>query len=246
MSLERKWMFAVGGCGQQLDKSLRLNFSALLWGLESEGLRSEGGRRKEMREVFRDRMIDEDKSQNLDASSSGLVTTVDSDRQPLLHVFTSRIRLPEQILKSNLRGCHNFCGAHKYHGCVYHTINSLYLEILNNNLNYINSLQERNYLRIFTGLGGLVLRSRPRGQKVPASERDSTEEPPCKRLVHAKSSGAKCLTVGVVRKFGEGVRAQVSSSHLTEVDDENDKMTRPSQNSPHVASKRDENIIKLN
>ncbi|GBM46942.1 hypothetical protein AVEN_241171-1 [Araneus ventricosus] len=28
MSLEGKWMFAVGGCGQLPDKSLRLKFSA--------------------------------------------------------------------------------------------------------------------------------------------------------------------------------------------------------------------------
>ncbi|GBO46674.1 hypothetical protein AVEN_190620-1 [Araneus ventricosus] len=54
MSLEGKWMFVAGGCGQQPDKSLRLNFSATPLGAGSEGLRSEDG------DEIRDRMIDED------------------------------------------------------------------------------------------------------------------------------------------------------------------------------------------
>ncbi|GBN09558.1 hypothetical protein AVEN_213317-1, partial [Araneus ventricosus] len=59
--------------------------------------------------------------------------------------------------------------------------------------------------------GGLVVRSRPRGRRVRGSKPDSTEELPCKGvLVHAKSVGAKCPSVGEVRKFGEGVPSQVS------------------------------------
>ncbi|GBN71464.1 Tigger transposable element-derived protein 4 [Araneus ventricosus] len=54
--------------------------------------------------------------------------------------------------------------------------------------------------------------------------------------------GAKCPPVGVVRKFEEGVQAQVSSSSS----DRDSKLWVRSQNIPCVASKRDANIAKLN
>ncbi|GBL91835.1 JmjC domain-containing protein 7 [Araneus ventricosus] len=53
---------------------------------------------------------------------------------------------------------------------------------------------------------------------------------------------AKRPPVGVVRKFGEGVPAWVSSSSS----DCSSKLRGPSQNSPSVASKWDVNITKLN
>ncbi|GBM98781.1 hypothetical protein AVEN_139132-1 [Araneus ventricosus] len=52
---------------------------------------------------------------------------------------------------------------------------------------------------------------------------------------------AKCPPVGAVRKFGEGMPAQMSSSS-------SDRCLRfrgPSQNIPRVASKRDVNITRL-
>ncbi|GBL85872.1 hypothetical protein AVEN_63195-1 [Araneus ventricosus] len=54
--------------------------------------------------------------------------------------------------------------------------------------------------------------------------------------------GAERPPVGVVRKFGEGVPAHVSSTSS----DRGSKLRGPSQNNPHVASKRDVNITKLN
>ncbi|GBM71092.1 hypothetical protein AVEN_146306-2-1, partial [Araneus ventricosus] len=61
-------------------------------------------------------------------------------------------------------------------------------------------------------------------------------------LLHVKSYVvAKRLPVGVARKFGEEVPAQVSSSSS----DRRSELRGPSQNSPLVASKRDVNITKL-
>ncbi|GBM34125.1 hypothetical protein AVEN_155131-1, partial [Araneus ventricosus] len=55
-------------------------------------------------------------------------------------------------------------------------------------------------------------------------------------LLHAKSYVvAKRPPVGVARKFGEGVPAQVSSSSS----DLGSKLRGPSLNSPRVASKRE-------
>ncbi|GBL87373.1 hypothetical protein AVEN_118326-1 [Araneus ventricosus] len=91
------------------------------------------------------------------------------------------------------------------------------------------------------GRGGLVVRSRLWGRRV----RDPI---PLKilrvwDLLYAKSYVvAKRSPVGVVRKFGEGVPAQVSSSSS----DRGSKLRGPSQNSPRVASKRDVNETKLN
>ncbi|GBM91726.1 hypothetical protein AVEN_136459-1 [Araneus ventricosus] len=63
-------------------------------------------------------------------------------------------------------------------------------------------------------------------------------------LSHAKSYVvAKRSPVGAAWKFGEeGVTAQVSSSSSYC----GSKLRGPSQNSPHVTSKRDVNITKLN
>ncbi|GBL96939.1 hypothetical protein AVEN_182519-1 [Araneus ventricosus] len=86
------------------------------------------------------------------------------------------------------------------------------------------------------GRGGIVVRSRLWGLKIPGSKLDSTEDPPCMDLLHAKSYVvAKRPPVGVARKFGEGMPAQVSSSST----DRASKSLGPSHNSPRVASKRD-------
>ncbi|GBN83198.1 hypothetical protein AVEN_203035-1 [Araneus ventricosus] len=82
--------------------------------------------------------------------------------------------------------------------------------------------------------GGLVIRTRFWSRRV----RDPI---PLKirrvwGLLHAKSC------VGVVRKFGEGVLAQVSSSSS----DHGLKLRGLSQIGPSVVSKRDVNITKLN
>ncbi|GBM62866.1 hypothetical protein AVEN_38397-1 [Araneus ventricosus] len=50
------------------------------------------------------------------------------------------------------------------------------------------------------------------------------------------------LPAGVVRQFGEEVRDQVSSWSP----DRGLKLRNPSENSPHVASKRDVNVTKEN
>ncbi|GBN06566.1 hypothetical protein AVEN_9294-1 [Araneus ventricosus] len=62
-------------------------------------------------------------------------------------------------------------------------------------------------------------------------------------LLHAKSYVVdKRPSFGVVRKFEEGVPAQVSSSSS----DRGSKLESPSQIRPRVALKRDVNITKLN
>ncbi|GBN75908.1 hypothetical protein AVEN_182558-1, partial [Araneus ventricosus] len=57
------------------------------------------------------------------------------------------------------------------------------------------------------GRGGLVVRSRPCGRRVPGSKPDSSEDPfvyrTCCALNHTQ--GVKCPSVGVLRKFGEGI-----------------------------------------
>ncbi|GBN26897.1 hypothetical protein AVEN_167697-1 [Araneus ventricosus] len=79
------------------------------------------------------------------------------------------------------------------------------------------------------------MRSRPRGRRVPGSKPDSTEDPP--DLLHVKSHVvAKRSPAGVVRKFGEGVPDQVSSSSS----DLGSKWRGPSQSSLRVASKQRE------
>ncbi|GBM60854.1 hypothetical protein AVEN_179009-1 [Araneus ventricosus] len=87
------------------------------------------------------------------------------------------------------------------------------------------------------GRGDLVARSRSRDRRVAGSKPDSTEVRRVWGLLHVKSYVVvKCPPAGVVRKFGEGVSAQVSSSSS----DRGSKLR--AQNSPRVASKRDVNI----
>ncbi|GBM26536.1 hypothetical protein AVEN_245261-1 [Araneus ventricosus] len=90
-----------------------------------------------------------------------------------------------------------------------------------------------------SGHGGLVVRSRPR-----TGESQVRDPIPLKirrvwGLLHTKSYVlAKHPPVGVARKFGEGVPAQVSSSSS----DRGSKLRGPSLNSLRVASKRDVNL----
>ncbi|GBN67026.1 hypothetical protein AVEN_3550-1 [Araneus ventricosus] len=61
--------------------------------------------------------------------------------------------------------------------------------------------------------GGRVVRSRLWDSRVPGSKPDSTEDPPCRGLLHAKANVvAKRPPASVVWKFGEEVRAHVLSS----------------------------------
>ncbi|GBM35360.1 hypothetical protein AVEN_90680-2-1, partial [Araneus ventricosus] len=63
------------------------------------------------------------------------------------------------------------------------------------------------------GRGGLVVGSRIWSRRAPGSKPDSTENPPCMGLLHAKSIAVvKRPSVGVTWKFEERVPAQVSSS----------------------------------
>ncbi|GBN73005.1 hypothetical protein AVEN_21295-1 [Araneus ventricosus] len=87
--------------------------------------------------------------------------------------------------------------------------------------------------------GGLVVRSWLRKWRVVGSKLDSTENPRVWGLLHPKSLAVtKRPPVGVARKFGEGVPAQVSSSSS----DHGSKLRGPFLNSPRVASKRDVNL----
>ncbi|GBM65392.1 hypothetical protein AVEN_232322-1 [Araneus ventricosus] len=80
-------------------------------------------------------------------------------------------------------------------------------------------------------------------RRVLGSKPDSTEDLPCMwaccTLNH--TYGVNRPTAGVVRKFGEGMPVQMSSSSA----DLGSKLRGSSQNSPRVASKRDINITKL-
>ncbi|GBL74558.1 hypothetical protein AVEN_235476-1 [Araneus ventricosus] len=98
------------------------------------------------------------------------------------------------------------------------------------------------FLRSLFGRGGLVVRSRPQGKRLPGSKPDFTENTPCMGLLQAKSYVvANRPPACVVRKFGEEVPAQMSSSS-----DQGSKSRRPSENSLLVASKWDVNVTKLN
>ncbi|GBM55142.1 hypothetical protein AVEN_207026-1 [Araneus ventricosus] len=93
---------------------------------------------------------------------------------------------------------------------------------------------------VYEGRGSLVLRSRLWGRRASGSKPDSTEDPPC--MEHAKSYlGAKRPPVGVARKFEERAPDQASSS----LSDSGSIFRNPSQNSPHVSSKRDVNKAKI-
>ncbi|GBL92177.1 hypothetical protein AVEN_91518-1 [Araneus ventricosus] len=96
---------------------------------------------------------------------------------------------------------------------------------------------------IFNGRGGLVARSRLWNRRVPGSKPDSTDDPSCmgpaaRQIIRSGQTSSRWC--GVAWKFGEGVPAQVSSSSS----DRGSKLRGSSQNSPHVASKRDVNITK--
>ncbi|GBM02037.1 hypothetical protein AVEN_209734-1 [Araneus ventricosus] len=51
--------------------------------------------------------------------------------------------------------------------------------------------------------GGLLIRCRLRGQKVPGSRPDSIEEPRLSMFGAVKSVGVKCPPASMARKFGE-------------------------------------------
>ncbi|GBN42894.1 hypothetical protein AVEN_136075-1 [Araneus ventricosus] len=91
---------------------------------------------------------------------------------------------------------------------------------------------------------GLVVKSRLSGRKVPESKPDSTHIRHRRYLLHAKSYivVAKRPPVGVVRKLGEGVPAQVSPSSF----DSSSKLRGPYQNTCRAASERSDRITELN
>ncbi|GBM29059.1 hypothetical protein AVEN_209566-1 [Araneus ventricosus] len=64
------------------------------------------------------------------------------------------------------------------------------------------------------GHSGILVTSRLWGLRVPGSKPDSTEDPPCMWACCTPNHtwGTKRPPAGVMRKFGEGMLAQVSSS----------------------------------
>ncbi|GBM58564.1 hypothetical protein AVEN_74802-1 [Araneus ventricosus] len=90
--------------------------------------------------------------------------------------------------------------------------------------------------------GGLVVRSRFWGRRVPGSKPDSTEDPPYMKPVACqiiRSGQPPSRWCDVEGWRGEGpAQASSSSSHS------GSKLRVPSQNSPRVASKRDVNVTK--
>ncbi|GBL90220.1 hypothetical protein AVEN_130335-1 [Araneus ventricosus] len=94
-----------------------------------------------------------------------------------------------------------------------------------------------NSRRLACVRGGLVLRTLLR--RVSGSKPNSTDSRSVWRLLHAKSYVlAKRPPVGVVRKFGEGVPAQMSSRHLIIVLG----LRGPFKNRPPVVPKLDANL----
>ncbi|GBM08305.1 hypothetical protein AVEN_88498-1 [Araneus ventricosus] len=83
--------------------------------------------------------------------------------------------------------------------------------------------------------GGLVVRSRLRGQMVPGSKPDSLQELPCKR-VWCTVSPLEPDVLPLVRR--ERLERWVSPSSS----DHGSKLRGPSQNSPRVAAKCNVNI----
>ncbi|GBL88311.1 hypothetical protein AVEN_102986-1 [Araneus ventricosus] len=65
-------------------------------------------------------------------------------------------------------------------------------------------------LPLFRGRGGKVSTSGPEGSRFQTRFHRITAAEA--GLVHVKSAGAKCPPAGVVRKFGEGMPAQMTSS----------------------------------
>ncbi|GBM69419.1 hypothetical protein AVEN_183394-1, partial [Araneus ventricosus] len=71
----------------------------------------------------------------------------------------------------------------------------------------------RSNIKCVEGRGGLVVRSRLWGLRVPDKKPDSTEDPSCMWLVDSKSYVVvKRPPVGMAWKFAEGMPTQVSPS----------------------------------
>ncbi|GBO14535.1 hypothetical protein AVEN_239491-1 [Araneus ventricosus] len=113
----------------------------------------------------------------------------------------------------------------------------------------IRGLQSYNgalleYRMPICGRGGLLVRSRLCGRRVPGSKPDSTEDPlcigPAAHEIIRRGTNVR-PPVGAARKFEEGLRAPVSPSSS----DRGSKLRGQSQSGPRVASKRDVNVTKL-
>ncbi|GBL90533.1 hypothetical protein AVEN_179452-1 [Araneus ventricosus] len=91
--------------------------------------------------------------------------------------------------------------------------------------------------RSLHGRSGLVVRSRPRGWRVPGLKPDSTEELPCKR--------AWCTPNLLQLVWCGSLEREEPAQVLSPSSDHGSKLRGPSQNSPRVASKRDVNKSKL-
>ncbi|GBM04722.1 hypothetical protein AVEN_44853-1 [Araneus ventricosus] len=89
-----------------------------------------------------------------------------------------------------------------------------------------------------------MVRSRLRDGRVSGSKSDSTGDLPCMWAwcTQNLTSCVKRPLTGVLRKFGEGVSTQVSSSSSAH----GSKLRSLFQNNLRVALKRDVNITKLN
>ncbi|GBN43284.1 hypothetical protein AVEN_167533-1 [Araneus ventricosus] len=108
---------------------------------------------------------------------------------------------------------------------------------------FVGNLSLVAFSSIFFHRGGLVVRSRLWGRRVPDSNPIPLKIRRVWGLLHIKSyEVAKRPPAGEAWKPGEGVPDQVSSS----TSDRGSKLRGPSLNSPRVASKRDVNITKLN
>ncbi|GBN65927.1 hypothetical protein AVEN_154209-1 [Araneus ventricosus] len=83
--------------------------------------------------------------------------------------------------------------------------------------------------------GGLVVRSRLRGQRVPDSKPDSIQELPCKRVWCTINPSEPNALPRVLRERLERWVSPSSSDHGS-------KLRGPSQNSPRVAAKCNVNI----
>ncbi|GBM01110.1 hypothetical protein AVEN_136655-1 [Araneus ventricosus] len=92
------------------------------------------------------------------------------------------------------------------------------------------------------GSEGLVVRSLLRGRRILGSKPDSTKDPPCGPSMRYLSRRPNVLTLVWSGSLETRVPAHVSSSSSRHCS----QLRGPSQNSPHVASKRDLNKTKQN
>ncbi|GBM10161.1 hypothetical protein AVEN_258763-1 [Araneus ventricosus] len=115
---------------------------------------------------------------------------------------------------------------------LWNTLNDSLIRMLHD-----DTLKKKRYSK--EGLGGLVVRCRPRGWRAPGSKPDSTEDPPriWDRFTPNPTYQAKRPLAGVVRKFRKGVPTQAQSTPS----DGGSKLRCPSQNSSRIA-----NVSKLN